>query len=92
MLFLYSFGYVTGTNISIITVVRDVLLREDKVRELFRNLHHLYSTTIVNPFTPILSHTTHEEEKLSNPIFEENLTRIIDAANGQIEYRGPVPL
>lgn len=73
-------------------MVRDVLLREDRVRELFRNLHRLYSDTIVNPFTPLISTSTHEEEKLSSPTFEEALTRIMEAANGQIEYRGPVPL
>ena len=33
------FGYLTNTNVKIIVVVRDVLLREDKVRELFKGLH-----------------------------------------------------
>ncbi len=94
-----SFGYITSTGISILAVVRDVLLREDKVRELFRGLHRVYTDAVCSPFAGgggggagAGSAPGPGEEKLTSPSFEEAVTRLVDAANGQIEYRGPVPL
>ncbi len=76
---------------TIIAVLRDVLLREDKVRELFRGLHRAYTDAIANPFAPVPP-ASGGGERLSSPAFEEAVTRLVDAAHGQIEYRGPVPL
>ncbi len=68
----------------IIVVVRDVLLREDRVREFFRGLHRVYADAVSNPFAP-------PNAKLVSPAFEEAVTRLVDGANGQIVYKGPVP-
>jgi hypothetical protein len=78
------FGYITNSDIKIIVVVRDVLLREDKVRELFRRIHRQYVDAVCNPFTPL-------DGKITSPAFEEAVYRIVEDANADIEYRGPMP-
>lgn len=78
------FGYVTNSNVKLVVVVRDVLLREDKVRELFRNIHRLYVDAVSNPFASM-------DTKITSPAFEEGIYRLVEAANGVIEYRGPMP-
>ena len=101
----------TNTGVTIIAVVRDVLLREDRVRELFRGLHRLYVDAACSPLLGGLGVSVGGlgggggagggggpagaalgEERLTSPSFEEAVTRLVEASNGQIEYRGPVPL
>ena len=77
------FGYLTSTGIRILIVVRDVLLREDRVRELFKGLHKLYADAISSPFAEI-------NTRLSSPMFEEGVTRLCESAD--VLYRGPIPL
>ena len=67
----------------IIVVVRDVLLREDRVRELFRGLHRLYVDAACGPFSE-------PDARLVSPVFEEAVTRLCDAAD--VLYRGQIPL
>lgn len=78
------FGYLTNSNVKIIIVVRDVLLREERVRELFKAIHRLYVDAVCNPFTPL-------DGKITSPAFEEAVYRVVEAANGSIEYRGAMP-
>ena len=77
-----TFGYVTGTGIRIIIVMRDVLLREDKVRELFRALHKSYVDAISNPFAAL-------DSPLAAPSFEQDVYRLVEASNAVVEYKGP---
>lgn len=77
------FGYLTSTGIRILIVVRDVLLREDRVRELFKGLHKLYADAISSPFAET-------DTRLSSPMFEEGVTRLCESAD--VLYRGPIPL
>ena len=65
-------------------VVRDVLVREDKVREVFRDLHRLYVDAVCNPFVPL-------DARITSPAFEERVYRVVDAANAVIEFTGPLP-
>lgn len=76
------FGYVTGTGVVIIIIMRDVLLREDKVRELFRSLHGCYVAAISNTFLPL-------DAPLASPAFEQEVYRLVEASNGTVEYKGP---
>lgn len=78
------FGYLTNTNIKILVVVRDVLLREDKVRELFKALHRLYIDAVSNPFVDV-------EAPITSPLFEQAVYRLVEHSNAVIEYRGPMP-
>jgi hypothetical protein len=43
------FGYVSNTNIKIIAVLRDVLLREDRVREMFKALYSIFTEAVSSP-------------------------------------------
>lgn len=79
------FGYVTSTQVKLLLVVRDVLLREDRLRELFSRLHRLYADAVSNPFAPL-------DAPLDGPAFEEAVTRAVEAAQGSILYSGPLPL
>jgi hypothetical protein len=79
-----SFGYLTSTNIKIIVAVRDVLLREDKVREMFKALHKLYVDASSNPFG-------RADGRITSPQFEQDVARTVEASNAAVEYRGPVP-
>lgn len=78
------FGYVTNGNIKFVVVIRDVLLLEDRVRELFRALHRRYLDAVCNPFT---SH----DSRITSPAFEEAVYRLVEQANDTLEYRGPLP-
>ncbi len=78
------------------------------MRELFRGLHRLYSDAACSPLLglgvggggagggagggggPVGAALG--EERLTSPSFEEAVTRLVESSNGQIEYRGPVPL
>ncbi len=79
------FGYCTSTNIKLLLVVRDVLLREDRLRETFKAVHRLYTDAVANPFAPV-------DGALSSPMFEEAMTRTLEAATSSILYSGPLPL
>ena len=78
------FGYVTNGNVKFVVVIRDVLLLEDRVRELFRALHRRYLDAVSNPFT---SH----DARITSPAFEEAVYRLVEVANETLEYRGPLP-
>lgn len=77
-----TFGYVTGTGVRLVVVMRDVLLREDKVRELFRALHRTYVDAVSNPFASL-------DGPLTSPAFEQEVYRLAEASNSVLEYRGP---
>ncbi len=79
------FGYVTSTNVKLLLVVRDVLLREDRLRDTFKAVHRLYADAISNPFAPT-------DGALAAPMFEEAMTRTLDSAASSIVYSGPLPL
>ena len=85
------FGYQTPTGVRIVVVVRDVLLREDRVRELFRALHRLYADAACSPFAPAgYAHGAGGGARIASPAFEEAVTRLCESAD--ILYRGPIPL
>jgi hypothetical protein len=75
------FGGVDNGNVKCVVVMRDVLLREDVLKDLFRRLHTLYTDACSNPFAPI-------DGSVSSPAFEEGLYRLVDAATPVLEYRG----
>lgn len=77
------FGYVTNGNVKFVVVVRDVLLKEDKVITLFRSLHRLYTEAVCNPFAPL-------EGPITSPSFEIAVYRLVEAANATIQYIGPL--
>jgi hypothetical protein len=76
------FGYITATNVKVIIIMRDVLLREDKVRELFKALHRTFVDAVSNPFTPL-------DGQLTSPSFEQAVYRLVEASSAVVEYRGP---
>jgi hypothetical protein len=78
------FGFVSNGNVKFVIVIRDVLLLEDRVRELFRALHRRYLDAVCNPFT---SH----DARITSPGFEEAVYRLVENANETIEYKGPLP-
>lgn len=47
-----TLAYVTVTDIKIILVTKDLPLREDKMRELFKKLHQIVVNASCNPFIP----------------------------------------
>ena len=77
-----TFGYVTGTGLRVVIVMRDVLLREDNVRALFRSLHTAYVDAASNPFAPL-------DAPLTSPSFEQAVYKLVEASNAVIEYKGP---
>jgi hypothetical protein len=79
------FGYVTATSVRIIVVVKDVLLREDRVRELFVRLHAAYVDAVLSPFSP----TVHAP--LNAPSFASAIDAIVAAHGTAVRYSGPVP-
>ena len=80
------FGYVTPARTTLLLAVRDVLLLEERVRELFRALHRLYvDHAVCNPFASL-------DARVTSPAFEEAVYRLVDEADGTLEYRGPLPL
>jgi Sedlin, N-terminal conserved region len=88
------FGYCTATNVKIIVVIKDVLLREDRVRELFRGLHRLYVDAVCAPFSPAGVADAASAEALAQllgaPRFGTAVARLCEAAD--LLYRGPVPV
>lgn len=79
------FGYITNTQVKILLVVRDVLLREDRLRELFKMLHRMYADALCNPFAAV-------DAPVTSPAFDEAVTRAIESANTTLPYTGPLPL
>jgi hypothetical protein len=79
------FGYVTATSVKIIVVVKDVLLREDRVRELFVRLHAAYADAVASPFAPV------GDAPLGAPAFAAAVDAVVAAHGGAIRYTGPVP-
>ena len=78
------FAFVTNSNAKIILVVRDVLLREGEMRELFRGIHRLLVDATCSPFASF-------DAKITSPAFEEGIYRLVEASSSVIEYRGPMP-
>jgi hypothetical protein len=68
--------------VRVVVVMRDVLLREEKVRELFGALHRTYVDAFSNPFAPLGG-------KLTSPLFEQQVYRCVEASNAVVEYKGP---
>ena len=88
------FGYAAATQVRILVVMRDVLLREDRVRELFRGLHRLYVDAVCAPFSPAGVADAASAEALAQllgaPRFGTAVARLCEAAD--LLYRGPVPV
>jgi hypothetical protein len=78
------FGFATATSSRIVVVVRDVLLREDRMRELFSQLHRCYAAAVASPFAA-------EGAPLSGAAFEREVARVVRAAGPQILYQGATP-
>ena len=78
------FGFATATSSRIVVVVRDVLLREDRVRELFSQLHRCYAAAVAAPFAV-------EGAPLTGAAFERDVARVVKAAGPQILYVGALP-
>jgi hypothetical protein len=79
------FGYLTATSVRIIVIVKDVLLREDRVRELFVRLHAAYADAIASPFAPV------GDAPLTSPSFASAIDGVVAAHATAIRYSGPVP-
>ena len=78
------FGFATATSSRIVVVVRDVLLREDKMRELFSQLHRCYAAAVAAPFYA-------EGAPLAGAQFERDVARVVKAAGPQVLYAGATP-
>jgi Sedlin, N-terminal conserved region len=78
------FGYISGANVKIIIAIKDVLLKEDKVRSLFTSLHNSYLHAVSNPFADF-------DSKISSPTFEQEVFALVTTSASQIEYKGPLP-
>ena len=78
------FGFATPTASRIVVVVRDVLLREDKMRELFAQLHRCYAGAVASPFAA-------EGAPLGGANFVADVARVVRAASSSILYMGVVP-
>lgn len=79
------FGYVTATSVRIIVIVKDVLLREDRVRALFVRLHQAYADAIASPFAPV------GDAPITSPFFADAIDAVVAAHATAIRYAGPVP-
>lgn len=84
------FGYITNANTKLLLVVRDVLCREEKVRDFFRNFHRLYVDAVSGPFTPLMLGSS-SDSRLHSPALEEAVYRLAESAAVEIEYKGPMP-
>jgi hypothetical protein len=80
------FGYVTATGVRIVVVVKDVLLREDRVRELFVRLHAAFADAVASPWAPT------GDAPLEAPAFAAAVDAVVAAYSTAIRYSGPVPL
>ncbi len=79
------FGYVTATSVKIVVIVKDVLLREDRVRELFVRLHAAYADAVASPFAPV------GRAPLELPAFGAAVDAVVAAHATAIRYTGAVP-
>ena len=79
------FGYVTATSVKILVIVKDVLLREDRVRELFVRLHAAYADAVASPFAPVGS------APLELPALGAAVDAVVAAHTTAIRYTGAVP-
>ena len=79
------FGYLTATSVRIIVIVKDVLLREDRVRELFVRLHAAYADAIASPFASV------GDAPITSPSFASAIDTVVAAHSTAIRYSGPVP-
>jgi len=89
------FGYASGTQARILVVMRDVLLREDRVRELFRALHRLYADAVCAPFAPAGAAADAQPDAalaavLGGARFGAAVARLCEATD--VLYRGPIPV
>jgi hypothetical protein len=88
------FGYASGTQARILVVMRDVLLREDRVRELFRGLHRLYVDAVCSPFSPAGAAADAQPAAalaavLGGARFGAAVARLCESTD--VLYRGPIP-
>lgn len=81
------FGFATPTGVRILVAVRDVLLREDRVREMFAKLHRAYVDAAAAAFAP----TEAEGAPFAVGAFGAAVARIVTDSNASILYTGPVP-
>ena len=96
---LKMFGYASATGLRIIVAIRDVLLREDRVRETMRALHRLFTDACSNPFAPLdlagYSGADLGEDgyalTAACPSFEGRLAQVVAAADKAVAYTGPTP-
>lgn len=79
------FGYVTATSVKIILIVKDVLLREDRVRNLFVLLHGAYADAVASPFAPV------GNAPLDAPAFARVVDGIVAENATAIRYTGSAP-
>ena len=81
------FGFATPTGVRILVAVRDVLLREDRVREMFAKLHRAYVDAAAAAFAPAEA----EGAPFALAAFGGAVARIVADSNSAILYLGPVP-
>ena len=81
------FGFATPTGVRILVAVRDVLLREDRVREMFARLHRCYVDAAAAAFAPADA----EGAPFALARFRADVARVIGESNEAIRYTGPVP-
>ena len=86
------FGYASGTQLRVLVVMRDVLLREDRVRELFSRLHRLYVDAVCAPFSPA-GGAEAPAAALAGVLAGERFGAAVARLCEQVDvlYRGPVP-
>eukprot|EP00002_Diphylleia_rotans_P034430 TRINITY_DN7396_c0_g3_i1.p1 TRINITY_DN7396_c0_g3~~TRINITY_DN7396_c0_g3_i1.p1 ORF type:complete len:141 (-),score=34.84 TRINITY_DN7396_c0_g3_i1:113-535(-) len=64
------YGYLTNTRTTFILVVDDADVKDTDARTFFRKFHHLYVSTINDPFYTV-------DQKLTSPRFEKDLQSIL---------------
>ena len=92
---LKMFGYTSATGLRIVVAIRDVLLREDRVRETMRALHRLFTDAYSNPFTPLDLASASAEGgcalSAACPSFDGRLAQLVAMADRAVAYTGPMP-
>ena len=83
------FGYASASGLRIILAIRDVLLREDRVREAMRELHRLYTDAASNPFAPL--EPPPGALAAACPSLDARLAQLVAAADRAVRYDGPMP-
>lgn len=78
------FGSASNSGLRVVAVIRDVLLREDAVRDLFKRLQALWIDAVCNPFAPL-------DGRVVSPGFEEATQRLVAVASSSLMYLGPLP-